>query len=75
MPGEREPAVGCAALDATAERKPLALKVDGDVVDTRKMEKTIPIILQWDESFDIGSDTLTGVNDDCTWPTPSMAML
>jgi hypothetical protein len=24
------------------------------------MEKTIPIILQWDESFDIGSDTLTG---------------
>jgi arylsulfatase len=28
------------------------------------MDKTIPIILQWDESFDIGSDTLTGVNDD-----------
>ncbi|MBM4113012.1 MAG: hypothetical protein FJ253_06510, partial [Phycisphaerae bacterium] len=22
-----------------------------------------PMILQWDESFDIGSDTLTGVND------------
>ncbi len=40
------------------------LKVDGTVVETRKMEKTIPIILQWDESFDIGSDTLTGVNDD-----------
>ena len=39
------------------------LKVDGKVVDTKKMEKTIPIILQWDESFDIGSDTLTGVND------------
>ena len=39
------------------------LKVDGTVVQTRKMEKTIPIILQWDESFDIGSDTLTGVND------------
>jgi len=39
------------------------LKVDGAVVQTRKMEKTIPIILQWDESFDIGSDTLTGVND------------
>jgi arylsulfatase len=28
------------------------------------MEKTLPMILQWDESFDIGSDTLTGVNDD-----------
>ena len=27
------------------------------------MKKTIPMILQWDESFDIGSDTLTGVND------------
>ncbi len=39
------------------------LKVDGKVVATRKMERTIPMILQWDESFDIGSDTLTGVND------------
>ncbi|CAN5400613.1 arylsulfatase [soil metagenome] len=39
------------------------LKVDGKVVKTLKMEKTIPIILQWDESFDIGSDTITGVND------------
>ena len=27
------------------------------------MPKTLPMILQWDESFDIGSDTLTGVND------------
>jgi arylsulfatase A-like enzyme len=40
------------------------LKVDGNVVETKRMEKTIPIILQWDESFDIGSDTITGVNDD-----------
>ncbi|MBX9758467.1 MAG: arylsulfatase [Beijerinckiaceae bacterium] len=39
------------------------LKVDGKVVATKKMEKTLPMILQWDESFDIGSDTLTGVND------------
>jgi arylsulfatase len=39
------------------------LKVDGKVVDTKKMERTLPMILQWDESFDIGSDTLTGVND------------
>jgi arylsulfatase len=39
------------------------LKVDGQVVDTKKMEKTLPMILQWDEAFDIGSDTLTGVND------------
>jgi arylsulfatase len=39
------------------------LKVDGKVVQTIKMERTLPMILQWDESFDIGSDTLTGVND------------
>jgi len=39
------------------------LKVDGKVVDTKKMKKTLPMILQWDESFDVGSDTLTGVND------------
>jgi len=39
------------------------LKVDGKVVDTKKMERTLPMILQWDEAFDVGSDTLTGVND------------
>ncbi len=39
------------------------LKVDGKVVDTKPMPKTLPMILQWDEAFDIGSDTLTGVND------------
>ena len=50
------------------------LKVDGRVVSTQKMKKTIPIILQWDESFDIGSDTITGVNDaDYTPPFPLTA--
>ncbi|QEG33487.1 arylsulfatase [Bythopirellula goksoeyrii] len=50
------------------------LKVDGKVVATKKMEKTIPIILQWDESFDIGSDTITGVNDaDYSPPFPLTA--
>jgi len=39
------------------------LKVDGKVVETKKMEKTLPVILQWDESFDIGSDTLTPINE------------
>jgi arylsulfatase len=39
------------------------LKVDGKVVATKTMPKTLPMILQWDEAFDIGSDTLTGVND------------
>jgi len=27
------------------------------------MKKTIPIILRFDESFDVGWDRLTGVND------------
>jgi arylsulfatase len=39
------------------------LKVDGKQVATKTLPKTIPMILQWDESFDIGSDTLTGIND------------
>jgi arylsulfatase len=39
------------------------LKVDGKDVQTIQMPRTLPMILQWDESFDIGSDTLTGVND------------
>ena len=52
------------------------LKVDGQPVATKKMEKTVPMILQWDESFDIGSDTLTGVNDaDYHPPFPLTAKL
>jgi len=39
------------------------LKVDGKVVAEREMKRTIPLILQWDESLDVGSDTLTGVDD------------
>jgi arylsulfatase len=52
------------------------LKVDGKVVATKKMEKTVPMILQWDESFDVGSDTITGVNDaDYKPPFPLTAKL
>lgn len=39
------------------------IRIDGKEVARKKMEKTIPITLAWDESQDIGSDTLTGVND------------
>jgi arylsulfatase A-like enzyme len=39
------------------------LKVDGKDVQSITLPHTLPMILQWDESFDIGSDTLTGVND------------
>jgi len=52
------------------------LKVDGKAVATKKMEKTLPMILQWDEAFDVGSDTLTGVNDaDYHPPFPLTAKL
>ena len=45
------------------------LKVDGKAVATQKMEHTIPLILQWDEALDIGSDTGTPV-DDADYKTP-----
>ena len=33
------------------------LNVDGKVVATQKIDRTVPLILQWDETFDIGADT------------------
>jgi len=52
------------------------LKVDGKEAQTINMPQTLPMILQWDESFDIGSDTLTGVNDaDYKPPFPLTAKL
>ena len=52
------------------------LIVDGKPVQTIAMEHTLPMILQWDESFDVGSDTLTGVNDaDYQPPFPLTAKL
>jgi arylsulfatase len=39
------------------------MTVDGKEVARRSMSHTIPILLQFDESLDVGSDTLTGVND------------
>jgi hypothetical protein len=32
------------------------------------MERSIPLILQWDENFDIGADTGTPVSDDYQVP-------
>ena len=39
------------------------LKVDGKEAATQRMDHTIPLIMQWDETFDIGSDTGTPVDD------------
>ena len=52
------------------------LKVDGKEVASKGWRRPLPMILQWDESFDIGSDTLTGVNDeDYQPPFPLTAKL
>jgi arylsulfatase len=40
------------------------LKIDGKEVATQKMAQTIPLALQLDETFDIGSDTGTPVDDE-----------
>jgi hypothetical protein len=39
------------------------LLVDGKVISTETMGRTIPLTLPWDETFDIGSDTGTRVDD------------
>jgi arylsulfatase A-like enzyme len=38
-------------------------KVDGKVVSTQTLQHTVPLTLPWDETFDIGSDTGTPVDD------------
>ncbi len=39
------------------------LTVDGKLVATETMEHTVPLTLPWDETFDMGSDTGTPVDD------------
>jgi arylsulfatase len=39
------------------------LAVDGKVVATQKMERTVPLILPVDETFDVGSKTGTPIDD------------
>jgi arylsulfatase A-like enzyme len=38
-------------------------KVDGKTVSTQTLARTIPLTLPWDETFDVGSDTGTPVDD------------
>ena len=39
------------------------LKVDGNEMDRKQVPHTVPLAMAIDETFDIGSDTLTPVND------------
>jgi arylsulfatase len=41
----------------------LAFNNVSGIVATEKLERTVPITLPWDETFDVGSDTGTPVDD------------
>jgi len=40
------------------------LKVDGKVVAEKKMEKSVPMLMRWCQSFDVGADTGSPVADE-----------
>jgi arylsulfatase A-like enzyme len=40
-----------------------SLKVNGNVVDSHPMPRSLPITLMWDETFNVGLDTGTSVDD------------
>jgi len=42
--------------------------VDGKEIATKKIPHTIPLLMSIDETFDVGSDTRTAVNDDYKLP-------
>ncbi len=46
-----------------AKAVPATIKVDGAEVAKQQFSRTIPLALEASETFDIGSDTGTGVND------------
>jgi hypothetical protein len=39
------------------------LKVEGNVISTQSMKRTVPLTLPWDEALDIGSDAGTPMDD------------
>jgi arylsulfatase len=46
------------------------LKVDGTAVDTKEMPKSLPVGIGWVETFNVGIDTGTPVDDDYQVPFP-----
>ena len=44
------------------------LSVDGRQVDSRDIDRTIPFLMPFDETFDVGIDTRTAVNEDYKVP-------
>ena len=56
--GERSPGKGGDGI----------LTVDGKEIARKKIPHTIPLLMTADETFDVGSDTRTGVNNDYKLP-------
>jgi hypothetical protein len=54
----------------TSRDKPHRMTVDGQVVDTKPMPKSLPIGIGWVETFNVGVDTGTSVDDDYQVPFP-----
>jgi arylsulfatase len=50
------------SLDGFGRSGTGSLSIDGKVVDRKKMDRTLPFTLAWDESLDVGSDTGTPVD-------------
>jgi arylsulfatase A-like enzyme len=51
------------------------LKVDGNEVDKKVIQRTIPFLMTWDETFDIGQDLRTPVDEEYQCPFPLTATL
>ena len=49
--------------EAQAGENKVELKVDGKVADSHAMPRSLPITLPWDETFNVGLDTGTPVDD------------
>ena len=58
------------AKGADLARRHRRVSVDGKELSRQTVEHTIPFLMAIDESFDIGIDTRTGVNDSYELPFP-----
>jgi arylsulfatase len=75
-PGSLEPGPHSIVFDFTYDGGGIGkggqgvLRVDGREVDRKRMDRTIPFFLQWDNAFDVGIDTGTPVAADYEVPFP-----
>jgi Sulfatase len=58
-----EGATGYPGYDTIVKKDSGTLKVDGKVVDAKRIPKTLPFLFPEDETFDVGVDTRTPIDD------------